>query len=256
MSNSRGRVAALRRFPVKGLSPEPLDSVSVEPGRQIVGDRIYAIENGPSGFDAENPAKLPKTRFLCLMRNARLARLRSRFDHEASTLSVELDGETALSADLSSADGRADAERWFTDFMGEELNGPLKVLPAPGRHTFSDTSKGVLSLINLASVSGVEDIVGAAVDPLRFRGNLDFSGFDPWDELDWLDKEVQIGEVRFRVVQRTVRCAATEVDPQTAARDLPIPKSLMKSLGHADCGVYAEPLTGGTISVGDEIRVL
>ena len=256
MSTSRGRVATLRRFPVKGLSPEPLDSASIEPGRQLAGDRVYAIENGPSGFDPENPAKLPKTRFLCLMRNARLARLRSSYDHEASTLTVDLEGETALSVVLSSAEGRAEAERWFTDFMGEELNGPLKVLPAPGRHTFSDTSKGVLSLINLASVSGVEDIVGAAVDPLRFRGNLDFSGFGAFEELDWLGREIAIGDVRFRVVQRTVRCAATEVDPQTAARDLAIPKSLMKSLGHADCGVYAEPLTAGTISVGDEIRLL
>ena len=251
-----GHVATLRRFPVKGLSPEPLREVEIQPGRQLAGDRIYAIENGPSGFDPEHPTKIPKTRFLCLMRNARLASLSTRFDHDASRLEVEIDGKTQLSADLETEAGRREAEEWFSRFMGEELRGPLKVLPAPGRHTFSDTSAGVLSLINLASAEAVGGIVGAAVDPLRFRGNLDFSGFEAWRELDWVDREIMIGEVRFRIVKRTVRCAATEVDPATALRDLKIPKALMQSLGHADCGVYAQALTGGTIAVGDEIRLV
>lgn len=251
-----GRVAALRRFPVKGLSAEPLGAVDVEPGRQIAGDRAYAIENGPSGFDPEAPAKLPKTRFLCLMRNARLAALRTRFDEATRRLDVELGGAPAVSADLSSETGRADAEAFFASFMGEERRGPLKILPAPGRHTFSDTAKGVLSLINLASVAAIEDFVNAPVDPLRFRGNVDFEGFSAWSEFDWVGREIGIGAARFRVVSRTVRCAATEVEPSTAERNLQIPKALQRNLGHADCGVYAEPVTGGRIAVGDAVRLL
>lgn len=251
-----GRVAALRRFPVKGLSAEPLDAVDVEPGRQIAGDRAYAIENGPSGFDPQAPVKLPKTRFLCLMRNARLAALRTRFDETTQRLDVERDGTLAVSADLSSEAGRAEAEAFFTAYMGEERRGPLRVLPAPGRHTFSDTAKGVLSLINLASVAAIEDFVNAPVDPLRFRGNVDFEGFAAWSELDWVDRDVEIGGTRFRIVARTVRCAATEVEPSTAERNLQIPKALQRNLGHADCGVYAEPITGGRIALGDPVRLL
>lgn len=256
MTETVGRVAALRRYPVKGLSPEPLDAVEVEPGLQIAGDRAFAIENGPSGFDPANPVKLPKLRFLCLMKNARLAGLQTRFDVATGVLAVEQDGALALSADLTSDIGRAEAEAWFSDFMGEERRGPLKVLPAPGRHTFSDTSKGVLSLMNLSSVAAIEDFVGAPVDPLRFRGNVDFEGFGAWDELGWVGRELVIGEVRLRVVQRTVRCAATEVDPITAARDMPIPRTLQQRLGHADCGVYAEITTGGRIAVGSAVRLV
>ena len=252
---STGRVAALRRFPVKGLSPEPLDQVAVEPGRPIAGDRAFAIENGPSGFDPNNPAKLPKTRFLCLMRNARLAGLRTRYDDASGRFEVERDGMLALSADLTREADRAETAAWFSDFMGEERRGELKVLPAPTGHTFSDTSKGVLSLVNLSSARAIEAFVDAPVDPLRFRGNLDFDGFAAWEELDWLGREILIGEVRFRIVQRTVRCAATEVDPVTAARDLAIPKTLQKRLGHADCGVYAEPLEAGRIAIEDSIRL-
>ena len=55
------------------------------------------------------------------------------------------------------------------------------------------------------------------------------------------------------MVKRIVRCAATNVDPETAARDLNIPPTLMRSFGHADCGVYAEVITDGDIAVGDAI---
>ena len=255
VAQTPGHVAALRRYPVKGLSPEDLDAVAIEPGRQIAGDRAFAIENGPSGFDPDAPRKLPKTRFLCLMRNARLASLRTSFDETTGRLVVEADGETALTADLRDSAGRDEAERWFADFMGEEARGALKVLPAPGTHTFSDTSKGVVSIINRASVAAIEDFCGAPVDPLRFRGNVDIEGFAPWEELDWVGRTLTIGDVPFRVIDRTVRCAATEVDPTTAARDLAIPKALMRRLGHADCGVYAEALKPGRIERGAPVRL-
>lgn len=255
MSETVGRVAALRRYPIKGLSPEPLASVELQAGLQIAGDRAFAIENGPSGFDPEAPKKLPKIKFLCLMRNARLAGLSTRYDEATGVLEVAHDGVVALSADIGSRAGRAKAEDWFATFMGEERRGPLKLLPAPGRHTFSDTAKGVLSLINLASVAAVEDFAGSPVDPLRFRGNLDFEGFGAWEELDWVDRELEVGAVRFRVTARTVRCAATEVDPATAVRDLAIPRLLQQRLGHADCGVYAEALTAGRVAVGDAVRL-
>lgn len=256
MQEPTGRVAALRRFPVKGLSPENLDSVEVEPGRPLAGDRAFAIENGPSGFDPAAPKKLPKIRFLCLMRNARLAGLSTAYDPASGRFEVRRGAELALAADLGSAQGRAETEAWFTEFMGEEARGPLKLLPAPERHTFSDTARGVLSIVNRASAAALETMLGAPVDPLRFRANLELDGFGPWEELDWVGREIEIGEVRFRIADRTVRCAATEVDPVTAERDLPIPATLMKQLGHADCGVYAEALTPGRVAVGAEARLI
>ena len=45
------QIAGLYRYPVKGLSPEPLPRVALEAGQTFPADRRYAIENGPSGFD-------------------------------------------------------------------------------------------------------------------------------------------------------------------------------------------------------------
>jgi uncharacterized protein len=72
------RIDALYRYPVKGLSPERLSRARLPPGQTVPGDRLYAIENGPSGFDPAAPKYLPKTEFLMLMRNERLATLDTR----------------------------------------------------------------------------------------------------------------------------------------------------------------------------------
>jgi uncharacterized protein YcbX len=67
------QITSLYRYPVKGLTPEPLPHVDLAVGQTFPADRRYAIENGPSGFDPKAPTWLPKPHFLMLMRNERLA---------------------------------------------------------------------------------------------------------------------------------------------------------------------------------------
>ncbi len=244
---------SIYRFPVKGLSPEPLPRVALTPGQTVPGDRLYAIENGPSGFDPAAPKHQPKMRYLMLMRNERLATLRTRFDDATHTLTVGYDGREAARGDLRTADGRAAIERFFASFSAADLRGPPKVLHAPG-FSFSDVAAKVVSIINLASVADLENYVGAPIDPLRFRANLYVTGWPAWQELDMVGRKLAIGNgVHVKIVKRIVRCAATNVDPATGARDLEIPNTLMKTFGHADCGIYAEVVTGGEIALGDTL---
>jgi uncharacterized protein YcbX len=243
------------RYPVKGLSAELLARASLTAGQTIPGDRQYAIENGPIGFDPAAPAYFPKNRFLMLMRNERLARLDARFDDATHTLALR-DGGDAVRGDLNTAEGRRRIEEFFAALCADELRGPPKVLQAPG-HSFSDVARKVVSIINLASVAVVEQLVGAPVDPLRFRANLYVEGWPAWGEFDLLGKTLALGaDVRVRVVKRIVRCAATNVEPGTGIRDLDIPHSLFRACGHSDCGVYAEVTAGGTIAAGDPLAVV
>jgi hypothetical protein len=112
-------------------------------------------------------------------------------------------------------------------------------------------AKKVVSIINLASVAAVGTATGNAVDPVRFRGNIYVSGWPAWHEFDLLGAELAIGDAQLKVVKRIVRCAATNVDPTSGARDLNIPKTLQQSFGHADCGIYAEVTAAGDIAIGD-----
>ena len=89
---------------------------------------------------------------------------------------------------------------------------------------------------------------------MRFRANLYAEGWPAWHEFDLVGQTLAIGDVRLKVVKRTVRCAAVNVDPETAARDLNLPRTLMQRFGHADCGIYAEVIAGGAIAVGDAIE--
>jgi uncharacterized protein YcbX len=247
------KIQSIYRYPVKGLSPERLPRTDLAPGKSVPFDRMYAIENGPSGFDPASPSYLPKQRFLMLMRNARLAELRTRFDEESHVLTIRAENREAARGNLHTPEGRAAIERFFEEHCADELRGPPKVLHAAD-HSFSDVAKKVVSIINLASVADLENATGAPVHPLRFRGNLHVEGWPAWREFDLVGSEIAVGEnVRLKIVKRIVRCAATEVDPDTGIRDLQIPRTLMKAYGHADCGIYGEVIAGGTVSVGDGV---
>ena len=245
-------IDSIYRYPVKGLTPEPLQSAIVKPGQTLLADRRYAIENGPSGFNPAEPAWLSKPHFLMLMRDEWLAGLRSHFDDATNVLTIRHNGKVAVQGDLETEEGRAAIENFVATSFAGQIKGPPRVLSSPG-HSFSDVARKVVSIINLASVRAIENMVGAPVNPLRFRANLYVEGWPAWSEFDLLDRSLAIGEIRLKVVKRIVRCAAVNVDPDTAERDLAIPQALQRRLGHGDCGIYAEVVTGGTITVGDTI---
>jgi uncharacterized protein len=249
------RIASLQRYPVKGLSPETLETATLAKGDYFPGDRLFAIENGPAGFDPENPQHQPKIKFLMLMRNESLAQLRTRYLDSITTLFIEEGGREVARGDVSTKQGRLAIESFFRRFMPKELRGPPKVLTAPDGFRFTDSRRGYVSLINLASVRQLENVVGAPVDPLRFRGNIHIDGLEPWAEFDLVGQVLTTSTgVRLKVTKRIERCAATNVDPGTGIRDLQIPKSLMQAYGHFDCGIYAEVVGGGGIEVGDRFE--
>jgi uncharacterized protein YcbX len=191
-----------------------------------------------------------------LMRNERLASLRTDYDEASHTLTIHWEGREAARGDLRTKEGRLAIEAFFRRFMPKELRGPPKVLSGAG-HSFSDVAKKVVSIINLASVAAVESAAGAPVDPLRFRGNLYVTGWPAWHEFDLLGHTLAIGKTaRLTVVKRIQRCAATDVDPNTGIRDMTIPRTLMDNFDHTDCGVYAEVVTAGDISDGDTVGIV
>ena len=127
-----------------------------------------------------------------------------------------------MQGNLETAEGRAAIERFFAESYAGSIKGPPKILSSEG-HSFSDVASKVVSIINLGSVQAIENIVGQPVHPLRFRANLYVSGWPAWHEFDLLDQTLAIGDARLKVVKRITRCAAVNVDPETAARDLQHP---------------------------------
>jgi len=229
--------------------------VSLEKDATFPADRAFAIENGPSGFDRAAPSWQPKIKFLCLMRNAKLASLETLFDDASGVLAVTKDGVPMVEASLKTEAGRAALEYFFREFMGGEARGPMRILEAPG-HSFSDVSAKVAHIVNLASLADLGAVAGKEIHPLRFRANIYVDGWKPWIENDLIGKTIAIGGVTFKVKKRTERCAATEVNPDTAERDIDVPEALWRKTGDSDCGIYASVATPGEISQGDEVKIL
>lgn len=247
-----GVVTGIFRYPVKGLSADSLESVHVGPGEALPFDRAWAIENGPSRFDETNPRPVPDICFLVLMRDERLAALETRFEEETQRLVVLRGGRQVASGQLATPQGRQIIEQFIAAFMADSLRGRPKIVGTPGR-TITEGGVPCLHLINLATLRELERVMGRPVDPIRFRPNLVIDGIAPWTELSWVGREISAGPVRLKVVERTSRCAAVNVDPKTGNRDMAIPAVLQREWGHTDFGVYAEIISAGTLTPGDPL---
>lgn len=245
-------VANLYRHPVKGFTPEALDEAVLAPGGWFPGDRMYAVENGPSGFDPVAPVQIPKQKFTVLMRQATLARVRTRWDEQADTLTAAFDDET-MTFDLGDAEARAAFTERLAAFLGEGARGPLRLIDAGPRHRFMDSSRGRVSILNLASVRDLGERLGVTIDPLRFRANIWVEGWPAWIENAMPGETLVLGGVTLRGDKPIVRCAATEVDPVTGLRDLEVVRALFDQYGHMWCGLYCAIETGGRLAVGDTV---
>ena len=245
-------VSSLLRYPVKSLSAQALARTRIDANRPMPHDRVFAIAHGASRYDPGEPQWQPKASFLALVRNARLARLHSRYEEETQTLSIERDGREVVRASLADAAGRAVIEQFLAAFMGEEARGRAHLANAPGL-SFTDVPAPFLSVIGEASIRDLERVTKVPVDPLRFRANILLAGTNPWEEFRWLGHEISVGNVRFRIEERIERCAATEVNPSSGERDLGVLSALRSGFGHMDMGVYARPVTDGEIAVGDAV---
>ena len=252
-------VTALYRYPVKGLSPEPMDSMPLEAGAGLAGDRAWALHVGPVPFDPRAPQALEKNNFLALVRYETLATTVTKLN--GTTLTVQgLGGGTLATGDLATSDGQAAITAFYHRLTGLRANKTVTVTHAPG-HKFTDVGpRGpdfmrAVSVINLSSVRDLERRAGVPIDPMRFRGNILIDGPEPWVELDWEGRSVQIGSVQAIGMLRTQRCAATCVDPATGISDHNVPGLLKQHVGHFDCGVYIQIITSGTVATGDGITV-
>lgn len=249
-----GSVASIYRHPVKGLTPEAMGEVRLEAGAYFPGDRNYAIEVGPSGFDPVAPKHISKQRFTVLARFPSLARLKTRLDDATGCFHVGDASGFGVETELATAEGRAVLERFLQAFLGEEAPGKLRVLESPPGYRFMDHPQGYISVMNLASVRAVEQALGVAVDPQRFRANVYVEGLAPWAEDTWVaGARVALGGAALTVFKPIVRCVATDVNLTSGERDIDMVARLREHFGRDTLGTYFSIAEGGDVKMGDAL---
>lgn len=244
----KGAVTSLWRHPIKSHGREQLSNVTLIPGQAMPGDRVWAV--------AHEASKADGSEWVSCANFSRVAKA-----PELMAMTAQLNGDQVTlmhpkRPDLTFApDTQAHLFLdWVKPLMPENRAASARILRVPGRG-MTDSDFPSVTLCNTASHRAVETQMGQDLSISRWRGNLWFEGLPEWVEFDWMDRDVQIGDVILRVRERTERCAATTTNPETGARDADTLAAL-QTWGHKDFSVRAEVIQGGDIRIGDEVQPL
>ncbi|WP_449407455.1 MOSC domain-containing protein [Microbacterium maritypicum] len=267
-------VVALYRHPVKGFTPERVDSLTVQPDGRVAGDRVLAFRfaDAVAPEDRDGLDHWPKAKGLALQDFPALAALRLRFDDVARRVRIEHDGALLVEASLDE-EGRRDLVEVVTGYVLASAEG--RRLGRPGRlplvlvgdgvtSRFQDRPRGYVSVHSRGSVDALGAALAVDIDDRRFRSNIVVDGVGPWTELGWTG-EVRIGDLVFDAAGPIVRCLATHANPDRGVRDAKVLTTLTGSFGQDEptLGRLLLPGTppageemwqGGVVRVGDEVR--
>jgi uncharacterized protein len=263
MAKTSGEVVSVLRYAVKGLDPDRLPATDLRRGGGgLPDDRRWALRYVDAPADAIDPLieRAPgwahKSQFLCAFTaGTSLSHLETQFDDGEKILTVRARNAHAtaepllLRESLMEPAGRARIEQFF----GRIVQRTLKL--REGSH-FGNTPAGctkgngklhVIHIVNEETIKSVSARVGCDLSPSRFRPNVIIRGIDPWEEFSWVGRRISIGGSVFRVINRTVRCAATRVDRENVAGgdgggDIDIPAILQREFPEHGpyLGVYAQ----------------
>ena len=251
-----GVLEAIWRHPIKGFTPEALDRVRLTAREGLPFDRVFAVENGASGFDPQAPKHISKMKFAVLAAIPKVAAVRTRLDEAEGVLHASAPGQDDICVRLADAADQQAFADWLAAVLGEATNGPLRVIRAAG-HRFLDDPSGQISLTNLASLKVLSDSAGLDLSPARLRGNIDVSGWPAFAENTLAPgARVRLGGAWATVVKPIQRCIATHVNPETAERDFELVTALMEKTGKANLGVYVRIDADGDAEPGQPVEVM
>jgi GntR family transcriptional regulator / MocR family aminotransferase len=247
------QVVNIYRYPVKRLSAEAMTRAELEVEKPFPYDVCLR-------FPAPRRRSTPSIRngrrkglFAMLMLDQGLARVTTELDVDDLRLTLRGNGRVAISGRLDIENHRKALEAFFWTLPPNFPSPPVFLRSRGGR--FRDKPDNVISLINLATIRALEELWRAPIDPLRLRANLHIDGARPWEEFDWVGRDIKVGGVAFSVDRKNGRCGATNVNPVTGQRDLDIPGSLRAAFGHKNLGVYLIARESGAVAVGHSLAV-
>jgi uncharacterized protein len=278
-----GAIVEIRRYPVKSMQGEFLDSVTLTP-LGIDGDRLFAVRDVQTGKILS--AKTPKVGAALLSCHARTV---PGSTTKEPTVVVTVDGaefevgdrsiDAALAAlldrevRLERATEQDEAyESYWPEIEGLALSDvtvdlPLSMSTAKG--TFVD-----LAALHLLAVSSVEHLQALNADLAlrldRFRPSIALGTHEAapverlgFVEKDWVNTSATVGEATIAFGAESPRCIMTTLPQPGLPRQPAVLQTIAQhnrvdfgGFGNFAClGIYLEVTTGGRISVGDELHL-
>ena len=218
---------------MKSLLGERVDSVVVD-GRGVVGDRLWSVRDPDGKLGSGKSTR----RF---RRMDGLLELSARYDRDVPVITFP-GGQVARGDDPA-------VHAALTDHVGRPVT-------LAREETVSHFDEGPLHLVTTASLGTVARAHGHPVDVRRTRANVvvGWAG-EGFPELGWPGRRLLVGpEVVLRITGVMPRCVMVN----SAQEELPVDGSLLRDLTEVSAGalgVVAEVEQGGSVAVGDEVRL-
>lgn len=245
-------ITDILQYPIKGLSEESLSGTELDVGLAMPGDRAFAISHGKSMFDVANPAWIARKHFTVVAHSPEIGPIQCQFDHASLSLTLVHNGKIILQGSTDSPDIDNQLSAALAGIINNGQPGPYKLVSVKNKR-LTDSPTNTVSIMNTKSLEALEQAVGQPLDKRRFRGNIWFDGDHAWQEREWINKPIHIGDAKLFVTEHIERCAAIDADPELGTRNLAVLKQLNRSFGHVDFGVLAEVEIAGSVRTGDEI---
>jgi uncharacterized protein len=141
--------------------------------------------------------------------------------------------------------------------ISERFGGAVELMQF--KHGIFD--EAAVSVISLATMAGIGRETGTDLDRRRFRANivLDTGDRETFHEDAWVGGTLVFGDGESRpalsVTARDLRCVMVNIDPDTAAQDARVMKTIVRLNGN-NAGVYGTVVQTGAIRVGDAVRLV
>lgn len=237
MTRIIGHVSALNRFPVKSMAGEALTLAEID-WQGIEGDRQYAFHyrNNGTRFPWMTAREVPAM----LLHRARFAD-----PSRPKTSAVTVETPDGALVPLHDAGLHAHLEAAAGEPIGliQVARGIYDAMP--------------VSIQTSAGHARLEAAHGCTLDPRRFRINVTIeSELDPGDFQGMrLAFGAEPDGAMLHCADPIPRCVLVTIDPDTAAKDATILRTVARQFGNA-YGIYAGPARPGLIRLGDPVRVL
>lgn len=236
-----GHVCEIVRYPIKSMAGIATESASLG-WHGLEGDRRFAFRrmDADGGFPWLSASRVNE---LVLYQPLGLD------DGQSEPLATQVRTPGGLQLDLQSAE--------LTAEIGERYGAAVELMSL--KHGIFDEAS--ISVISLATISGIGREAGMGLDRRRFRANIfvETARDEPFLEDEWVGGTLLFGDGNappaVNVTMRDERCVMINLDPETAVKDARVMKAVSR-LNQNNAGVYATVVRCGAIRVGDQVTFL
>ena len=238
-----GVVRAICRYPVKSMRGEALTETGVE-WQGIPGDRCYTY------VQSENRSTFP---YLTAREVPDLLRYTPTITDPGRPYFSPVLVRTPEGAEYPIGSEELHAS------IAQRYPRPFHLLRLGSRSTHDAAP---LSVITTGAIAALENMLGMALDPLRFRPSILIETPDgvPYPEDRWVGQTLVFGDdaataMQMLVTEPDVRCKMITLDPETTAAEPRILEAVVRRRD-GELGVYGLPLRLGVLRVGQVVRLL